>query len=159
MVFLNRTAYLAVSTFILGFVVAAILFGGDVRYAFSLDSSAVDSPSDHIEVGDLHVFKDRAIIEKENLMWARILDTHSMEPVLNSNSISLEVLPGTSSEISVGDIISYSHDSKVIIHRVISISEDSSGWYAITKGDNTKEADDYKVRFEQIKGVVVGVLY
>ncbi len=155
---MNKTAYLAVSTFILGFVVAAILLNGNVRYAFSLDSSAVDSPSDHIEVGDLHVFKDRAIIEKENLMWARILDTHSMEPVLNSNSISLEVLPGTSSEISVGDIISYSHDSKVIIHRVISIGDDGN-WFAITKGDNNDVADDYKIRFRQIKGIVVGVLY
>ena len=130
-----------------------------VRYASSLDSASVDSPSDHIEADDLHVFNDKAVIEKDNLKWARILDTHSMEPVLNANSISLELLPDTSSEISVGDIISYSHDSKVIIHRVIFISEDSSGWYAITKGDNNKEADDYKVRFEQIKGLVVGVLY
>ncbi|MBR9692219.1 signal peptidase I [Candidatus Woesearchaeota archaeon] len=136
-----------------------MLFSGDVRYAFSLDSSAVDSPSDHIAIEDLHVFKDKAVIDTDNLIWARVLDTHSMEPVLNANSVSLELLPSTFSDISVGDVISYSHNLKVIIHRVILISEDSAGWYCVTKGDNNKEADDYKVRFSDVKGVLVGVLY
>ena len=158
-ILLNKSIYLAVSMFVLGFVAAAIVYNVDVRYAFSSDSSTVDSPSDHIAAEDLHVFTDKAVIEKDSLKWARILNTHSMEPALNANSISLEVLPKTSSEINVGDIISYSHDSRVIIHRVISVAEDSSGWYAITKGDNNKEADPWKVRFEDVKGVVVGVLY
>jgi hypothetical protein len=36
---------------------------------------------------------------------------------------------------------------------------DKEGWYAVTKGDNTGMNDPDKVRFEQIKFVLVGVLY
>ncbi|MEE9525585.1 MAG: signal peptidase I [Candidatus Woesearchaeota archaeon] len=155
---MRKSAYLAVASFIVGFLVAAMLYSGEVRHAFSLDSARLEGPSDHIETSDLKVFKDKAVIEKENLQWARILDTHSMEPVLNSNSISLELLPHLPSDIELGDIISYKAGSIVIIHRVVEIGNDGQ-WYAITKGDNNKEIDPDKVRFEQIKGVVVGVLY
>ena len=139
-------------------VISCLILNQEQRYAFSLDSEALISPSDHIKAEDLHVFSDKAVINKQDLIWARILDTHSMEPVLNSNSISLEILPKTSLEVNVGDIISYSHLDKVIIHRVISIGNDGN-WFAITKGDNNLEVDDYKVRFSDVKGVVVGVLY
>ena len=151
--------YLAVSTFILVLAVGIAVYGENARYAFSIDSAAVDSPSDHITAEELTVFSDKAVIEKQGLKWARILDTHSMEPVLNANSISLEVLPGTSSEINAGDIISFEEKGRIIIHRVISVGSDDNGWFAVTKGDNNKEADAGKVRFSDVKGVVVGVLY
>ena len=93
------------------------------------------------------------------MIWARIKDTHSMEPVLNKDSISLEISPDSISDIKIGDIISFSRNSKTIIHRVIETKTDNQGWYAITKGDNNKDMDNFKVRFKQIKGVVVGILY
>ena len=154
---MHYKSYLVVA-FIFGFLAAAMLFNEEVRYAFSLDSNSLESPSDHIKVDDLHVFKDRAVIDKANLMWATIKDTHSMEPVLNSNSISLELLPQLPSDIELGDIISYKAGSIVLIHRVVDIGNDGD-WFAVTKGDNNKEVDDGKVRFSDIKGVVVGVLY
>ena len=80
-----------------------------------------------------------------------------MEPVLNKNSISLEIEP-LIYEIDVGDIISYKHEGLIIIHRVVSIGDDGE-WFAITKGDNNLEIDPYKVRFENVKGLVVGILY
>ena len=36
---------------------------------------------------------------------------------------------------------------------------DDEGWYAIMKGDNLEKADPYKVRFENVKRVVVAVIY
>lgn len=157
MVFLHYKSYLVVA-FILGFLAAAMLYNEEVRYAFSLDSDSVASPSDHITADELRVFKNKAIIDKANLMWAKIEDTHSMEPVLNSNSISLELLPQLPSDIELGDIISYKAGSIVLIHRVVEIGDDGD-WFAITKGDNNKEADPEKVRFDDVKGIVVGVLY
>ncbi len=141
------------------FLAAAFLAEGEVRYAFSVDAEPVDSPAEHISVEDLKVYNDKAVIDKENLIWARVEDTHSMEPVLNKNSISLELSPKMSSEIDAGDIISFNQKGKVIIHRVISVSEDKSGWFAETKGDNNKVKDPWKVRFNDVEGVVVGILY
>ena len=36
---------------------------------------------------------------------------------------------------------------------------DNEGWYAITKGDNNVVEDNWKVRFEQIEGIVIGIIY
>ena len=46
-----------------------------------------------------------------------------------------------------------------VIHRIAEISNDEQGWYAIVKGDNNEAPDPERVRFEQIKKVLVGVLY
>jgi len=153
-----KTIVLALIIFIGGFLLNTALSEGYVRYPFS-DSTAVDSPSDRITSSELQVFSDRAVIQKQGLMWAKIKNTHSMEPVLNSNSISLELPPVVPTDVKVGDIISFKQGSIVLIHRVIEINQDSEGWYAITKGDNNNEPDSEKVRFEQIQGVVVGILY
>ena len=156
----NDKIYLAVFMFIAGVLITtAVVSGPDSRYAFSVDTEAINSPSDHLSAKDLQVFSDRVIIYKENLVWATIKDTHSMEPVLNKNSISLELPPQDSSEINEGDIISFKQGSIVIIHRVVLIGEDELGWFAATKGDNNDEPDPYKVRFSDVKGIVVGVLY
>ena len=52
---------------------------------------------------------------------------------------------------------------ELIVHRVIKIEEDEQGWYAITKGDNNKFDDVVlsfgKVRFSQVKGVIIGLIY
>jgi len=63
--------------------------------------------------------------------------------------------------ISVGDIVAYESKYKdgVIAHRVVEIGSDSSGWYARIKGDNNDYVDPGKVRFEQIKRIVVAVIY
>ena len=131
---------------------------GGTRHAFSLTGDSVSSPSDHITIDDLHVFQDKVIIEMENLIWARVKDTHSMEPLLNANSITLEASVFNSNEIEAGDVISYEKEGIAIIHRVVEIGNDGR-WFAITKGDNNKEEDKEKVRFNQVKGVLVGVLY
>lgn len=137
-----------------------VLFSdNEERYPYSDYAEAKHSPSDRIGDSELKMFSDRAVIEKEDLIWAKIRDTHSMEPVLNSGSISLELPPNVASDIKVGDIISFRHDNKIIIHRVADTGEDPDGWFAVTKGDNNNRPDPYKVRFENVKGVVVGILY
>ena len=44
-------------------------------------------------------------------------------------------------------------------HRIISIGNDEEGTYYIMKGDNNQVQDPYKVRFSNIKYILIGVFY
>lgn len=139
--------------------IAVLLLGVVSANNTNLHNIEYFSPSDNLKSTDINVFKDKAVINKEDLIWAKIKDTHSMEPVLNKDSITLEIVPKDYSEIHLGDIISFEHEDYVIIHRVIDINKDEQGVYFTTKGDNNEIPDPYKVRFSQVKGLVVGILY
>jgi hypothetical protein len=45
------------------------------------------------------------------------------------------------------------------VHRVVGIENDENGIYFVTKGDNYYKEDPYKVRFSQVDGIIVGILY
>jgi len=158
MSFVSKLLILA-SIFSLGFFTCLLLAEPHFRYALSDTAVSVVSPTDKIRPEEVKVYPDKTVIERPNIIWAKIKDTHSMEPILTSDSISLEVKPSSPMEISVGDIITYMRDKIVIIHRVVNTGYDSDGWFAVTKGDNNQDTDPLKVRFEQIKGVVIGILY
>lgn len=57
-------------------------------------------------------------------------------------------------EISKGDVISFSESGEVVSHRVIQINKDASGLVFQTKGDSNIQQDAFKVRENQIQGVV-----
>ena len=84
-----------------------------------------------------------------------------MDPLIDNETTTIEIKPNSPDEIKVGDIISY--DVKgydyAFVHRVVKIEKDNKKTYFITKGDNLKFNDEGKVRFEQIEGVVVGIIY
>jgi signal peptidase I len=118
------------------------------------------SPSNWIPIEDIKLGEDFAKINIPNAQWAKVADTKSMDPVIDGNSIVLQTTP-KKEQLNVGDIVSYQPkgENYLIIHRIIAIAEDDQGWYAITKGDNNEQPDPRKVRFEQIKKVVVGIIY
>lgn len=120
-----------------------------------------DSPHDWIKMDEILVYHDKVIINIDNPEWALFTDTKSMDPVIDSYANAIEIIPKSESDIHVGDIVAYKskYADGTITHRVIEISEDSKGWYAILKGDNNEKPDPGKVRFDQIKRVVVGILY
>lgn len=122
-------------------------------------SADVSSPSDRLQENQISVYNDRVIIHQKDVKWARFTDTNSMDPIIDADSHALEIVPQTPSEIEVGDIIAYRFADRVIIHRVVETGEDLQGWYAIAKGDNNPNSDPLKVRFHQITGVVIGILY
>jgi signal peptidase I len=103
--------------------------------------------------------EDYIIISVYGAVLAKFTETGSMLPTITGTANAIEIIPGSDSEIQLGDIISYNLNNETIIHRVIEISSDSEGWYAVTKGDNIPMADLEKVRFEQIERVVVGIIY
>ena len=118
------------------------------------------SPGDHISEDNIHVYKDHIYIDIKDAGWGTFLDTNSMDPVLDNGHNSIEIKPNDTSDINVGDIIVYEHeDYGCIIHRVIETGLDNEGWYAIAKGDNNSVEDPWKIRFEQIEGIVVAIIY
>ncbi|MCX6709821.1 MAG: hypothetical protein NTV63_02595 [Candidatus Woesearchaeota archaeon] len=119
------------------------------------------APADRISESQIYVFNDKIIINLKNAEWASFTPTHSMEPVLNENSNAIEIVPVSEDEIKIGDIISYESEyaEGTIIHRVAKIGNDENGWYCIAKGDNNPSEDPGRIRFSQIRRVVVAIIY
>ncbi len=119
------------------------------------------SPYDWIPENDIHVSDEGVVINIKNPEWAKFTDTNSMDPVIDIDSNAIQIIPESEDMIHIGDIVSYKsrYAEGTIIHRVIRIGTDEDGWYAIMKGDNLKQEDPGKVRFSQIKRVLVAVIY
>ena len=119
------------------------------------------SPSNWIKESQIKVYDDRVIIEIENAEWAKFTDTNSMDPTIDSEANAIEIIPANYEEVHIGDIISYEipQVNGTIIHRIINTSFDDNGWYAVAKGDNLNTPDPYKIRFHNIKRIVVAIIY
>lgn len=118
-------------------------------------------PFRQISENDIKVYNDRVVIYVNKAFKVGFTESKSMYPFISENVLALEVGPENKTELKIGDVVSY--ESKIfntsIIHRIIQIGEDEEGWYAITKGDNNQINDPSKVRFEDIQGVLVGLIY
>jgi len=117
------------------------------------------SPSNWIKEDQIQVSKNQVTLNIKNSIWAKFTDTNSMDPLIDINSNAIEILPESADDINVGDVISYQSAYGVIIHRVIEKETDNKGIYYITKGDNSPFKDSKKVRFDDVKGVVVAIIY
>lgn len=90
---------------------------------------------------------------------SKFIGTGSMKPTFDENANAIEIKPQSPKEIHEGDIISYKNNiNELIVHRVITTGYDENGWYATTKGDNNA-IDDGKIRFQQINGKIIILLY
>ncbi|MEE9525934.1 MAG: hypothetical protein V3V78_05000 [Candidatus Woesearchaeota archaeon] len=145
--------------FILGWL-SGQEFSEKEPFNFSLigESNDVPSPQNHVEKDQIHVYKNSIVLDIEDASWAEFTDTNSMDPVIDVEANTFEIQPKSPEEVQKGDIISYESEQGLIIHRVVEIDQDEQGWYAIAKGDNLSKSDP-KIRFEQIKGVVIGIIY
>lgn len=119
------------------------------------------SPQDRIPENQIEVYNDRVIINIADPEWATFTDTNSMDPIIDKGANAIEIIPKDASEIDTGDIISYESEyaTGTIIHRVTQIGQDEEGWYCKTKGDNIVNEDPGKIRFSQIRRVVVAIIY
>ncbi|HLC63130.1 MAG TPA: hypothetical protein VJJ21_02315 [Candidatus Nanoarchaeia archaeon] len=130
-----------------------------VNTAISKVYSVKLTPPDRIKESQIHVYEDKIIIDIKNPKWARFANTNSMVPFLDEGTNAIQIQPGNPEDIQLGDIISYEYGDSIIIHRVVEINEDSEGKYYIVKGDNNPQEDPIRVRFPQIKRILVGVIY
>ena len=119
------------------------------------------SPSDHIKESQIHVYDDKVIIDAPGAKWASFTDTNSMDPFLDETSNSIEISPSSPADIQVGDVVSYRSGltNDLIVHRVISKGVDADGVFFLVKGDNNAQQDPEKIRFSQIHGVLIGIIY
>lgn len=108
---------------------------------------------------DVLVSKQAAIVRVADLIPGIIGPTNSMYPLLSANTTVLEKKPISEEELYIGDIIIYEYRDTRIIHRIFDVGFDDEGWYAITKGDNNPHTDPEPVRFEQVRGLLVGIIY
>lgn len=119
------------------------------------------SPNDHIKEGSIHVYDDKIVIDLQEATWSSFTNTNSMDPLLDNNANGIEIKPKSPQELKIGDVIAFktSYVGGIIIHRIVDTGHDDNGWYAKTKGDNNPTVDPGKVRFKDITGVLVGVIY
>jgi hypothetical protein len=143
-------------------------YDGDVQLADSLAAmnpfesvQARDNPMDRVPEKAIAVYRDRVILDVQNVEWATFTDTHSMEPVIFKGANALEIKPKSEDDIKVGDIVSYRsiYAEGNIIHRVVYKGQDEEGTYFIMKGDNLPASDPGRVRFDQMDRVVIAVVY
>ncbi len=116
------------------------------------------SPYDWVKEDQIKVYSDKIVLEIPDAKWAKFSDTNSMDPVFDSEANALQIVPKNNADVHTGDIISYETSQGTIIHRVVELGYDGD-WYAVTKGDNNQQNDPDKVRFSQVKKIVVGVIY
>ena len=117
------------------------------------------APPNRVKENQIHVYLDKIVIDIPNARWARFADTNSMVPFLDEGSNALQIEPKSPEDIEIGDIISYDYEGTTIIHRVIAIGKDDKGVYYTTKGDNNESQDPLRVRFSQVKRVLIGIIY
>jgi len=123
------------------------------------ENTSKDYPQDRINPDQINVYDNKFSVEGlKNTRFVKLKNAQSMYPVLAEGSHVIETTDFTKDSLKVGDIVSFQNGDLFIIHRVIEIGNDKNGWYVVTKGDNNSVADG-KVRFEQLKGVVVAIVY
>jgi len=164
---MSRLLLLAV--FILGIIGGSMLNNDSINlekpfsfgYVMGFDNVEVESPFDHIKEDKIHVYSDKIVLDIEDATWSSFVDTNSMDPIIDNGANGLEIKPSSSNDIRVGDIISFSSPltEGLIVHRVVEKGADNDGVYFQTKGDNNPSSDPGKVRFNEINGVLVGVIY
>ncbi len=118
------------------------------------------SPLSRLGAENIHVYNDKVVLDLDNPLWATFADTNSMDPLFDVGSFGIEVKPSSAEDLQVGDVAAYkTKEGEVVIHRIIEIGEDEFGKYFVFKGDNVAFVDPEQVRFEQIEGVLVAVIY
>ena len=126
-----------------------------------LTGEELPSPANRIKDSDVTVYSNRVMVDIENAKWRKFIDSNSMDPLIDEGTTTIEIKPNDAREIKVGDIISYDmcgYDY-AFVHRVTEIGNDENGAYFVTRGDNYWREDPDKVRFSQVEGIVVGILY
>ncbi len=119
----------------------------------------LQSPSDWVSESQIKVYNNKVVLDVPNAVWAQFTNTNSMDPHFDETSNALEIKPDNPYSIHAGDIIAYNTPYGTIIHRVVDVGKDKEGVYYIVKGDNNSLPDPFKVRYADVEGVVIAIIY
>jgi len=159
---LNVVAYSLL--FLAGFFCCILLFSifslisnsTEKPLGIGFSSTTNNAPGNWIKIDQIQVIGDSVLINIPNASISSYAPTGSMKPVLDQSSNGIRIIPSSPEKIEVGDIVTFGEEN--IVHRVIEKGVDEGGYWFITKGDNN-QANDGKIRFEDIKYVTIGILY
>lgn len=124
-----------------------------------------------IKDSQILLYTDKIVINDTNLNVENgsIIEGGSMLPTIVPNKTTLLIRNITNIDnLCVGDIIIFNNSlldckrlsvQSLILHRIISKDIDKEGIYFYTKGDNNYFEDKCKVRKDNIKFVLIGMLY
>lgn len=84
--------------------------------------------------------------------YAVAVASGSMEPNISKGDVV--VVDKKFNEINVGDILAYSYEGKIIVHRIYKIINSDNEYFIYTKGDANNNFDNYKVTKEMFIGIV-----
>ncbi len=154
---------LLVIIFILGFyssIVFSLFYKENAQIPYISTIEKI-SPYDHIKNNQIQLYKDKIVIKVDNPTLTSYADTNSMDPLLDDSANGLEIIPKNEDDVHIGDIVAYESTlvDGLIVHRVISVNNDEKGLYYTLKGDNSSSPDPEKVRFAQIKYLLIGIIY
>ena len=127
--------------------------------SFNLPTEIFENTPETINKDLIIIENDRVIINENASYLSIFANTSSMIPTINHNTKAIEVMPKNYNELHIGDIIAYRLDNDIIVHRIIDIGFDEDGFYAVTKGDNNNVVDPNKIRFQDIIGKVLVLIY
>lgn len=121
----------------------------------------IASPANRVAEDLILVTNEKVVLNIKGAEWASFTDTNSMDPVIDAGAHAIEIAPKSEDDVQVGDIAAYKSDyaEGTIIHRVVFKGQDEKGTYYILKGDNNPINDPGKIRFSQIKSLVVAIIY
>jgi hypothetical protein len=121
----------------------------------------IASPANRVPEDQILVTNEKVVLNIKGAEWASFTDTNSMDPVIDAGAHAIELIPSSEDDIQVGDIVAYESEyaEGTIIHRVVFKAQDENGTYFILKGDNNPINDPGRIRFSQIKRVVVAIIY
>lgn len=119
------------------------------------------TPADRVAEEWIRASSDAVLIRLPNATIGAISETNSMGGLLGNGSSAIMIKPKSAEDLRQGDIVAYHSDEAagLVAHRIIRIGEDEQGWFAITKGDESGAVDPEKIRFNQARYVIVGIIY
>ena len=134
-----------------------ISLNSNTSFLTGLVTLETSTPSDRISEENIFLYDNEIILKIPNATISNYADTGSMKPIFDKGASGIRIVPKGSSDIEVGDIVSFRYSGNLVVHRVIKKGVDKDGVYFITKGDSslTKE----KIRFEDVEYITIGILW
>ena len=87
--------------------------------------------------------------------WAIAVGSGSMAPKIHKGDVAIiEKIDGQYQTLEKGQVIAFTYDGIIIVHRLINIVEDQGTYYFYTKGDANAKPDNYTVKEDMILGIV-----
>src|SRR3989338_9245659 len=82
---------------------AVLVLQNDIPLEAEADKD-IPSPYSRISMGDISVYDNEIVLKIKNPQWAVFTDTNSMDPVIDSTSKAIEIVPNSEEDVHVGDI-------------------------------------------------------